>query len=159
MWLALGCAFAAALRLRGAGEATTRPRGADVVALLRDPRLRLLLAIAALHWICLAPYNVYFGIFLRDIGLGPLSCGLAYSTGVVMEVIVLMTFHRLEVRFRLPTLLAAAFAVSAARWLAIALCRSINGATRGRPFPAVIGLAEATRGLTEDALERAGGWC
>ena len=153
MWLALGCAFAAALRLRGAGEASTRPRGADVVALLRDPRLRLLLAIAALHWICLAPYNVYFGVFLRDIGLGPLSCGLAYSTGVVMEVIVLMTFHRLEVRFRLPTLLAAAFAVSAARWLAIALCRSpaalialqaLHGMTFGMFWSATIALIAAT---------------
>jgi MFS transporter, PPP family, 3-phenylpropionic acid transporter len=124
MWLALACGFAAALRLRGTGEASTRPQAADVKALLRDPRLRLLLAIAALHWICLAPYNVYFGVFLSDLGLSPLSWALAYSTGVVMEVIVLMTFHRVQVRFRLETLLAATFAASAVRWLAIAGIRA-----------------------------------
>ena len=67
-----------------------------------DPRLRLLLAIAALHWICLAPYNVYFGVFLHDHRPVRRCRGrLAYSTGVVMEVFVLMTFHRLQVRFRL----------------------------------------------------------
>jgi len=148
-WLALGTGFAAALRLRGPGEATTRPRPSDVMALLRDSRLRLLLAIAALHWICLAPYNVYFGVFLEDIGLGPLALGLAYSTGVVMEVIVLMTFHRLQTRFRLPTLLVATFAVSAARWLAIALSRApgtlialqaLHGMTFGMFWSAAIAL-------------------
>jgi len=149
MWLALGCAFAAALRLHGAGEPAARPRFADVKALLRDPRLRLVLAIAALHWICLSPYNVFFGVFLEDIGLGPLSLALAYSTGVVMEVIVLMTFHRLQSRFALPTLLAAAFAVSAARWLAIALIRApgalialqaLHGMTFGMFWSAAIAL-------------------
>jgi PPP family 3-phenylpropionic acid transporter len=124
MWLALGCAFAAAWRLHGSGEAATRPRAANVKALLGDPSLRVLLVIAALHWVCLTPYNVYFGVFLQDLGLPPVSWGLASSTGVVMEVIVLMVFHRLQARFRLSTLLAATFAVSAARWLAIATVRA-----------------------------------
>ena len=153
MWLAIGCAFVAALRLRGAGEAAARPRGADVKALLADPRLRLLLAIAALHWICLAPYNIYFGVFLRDLGLAPLSWGLAYAIGVVMEVFVLLTFHRLQLRFRLETLLAAAFAVSVARWLAIAATRSpgalialqaLHGMTFGMFWSAAIALVAAT---------------
>ena len=153
MWLALGCAFAAALRLRGAGEPSTRPRAAEVKALLADPRLRVLLVIAALHWICLAPYNVYFGVFLHDLGLPPLSWGLAYSTGVVMEVFVLMTFHRLQVRFRLETLLAAAFAVSVVRWLAIAGLRApgalialqaLHGMTFGMFWSAAIALIAAT---------------
>ena len=124
-----------------------------MLALLRDPRLRLLLAIAALHWICLTPYNVYFGVFLHDLGLPPLSWGLAYSTGVVMEVFVLMTFHRLQVRFRLSTLLAAAFAVSAARWLAIAVVgapwalialQALHGMTFGMFWSAAIALVAAT---------------
>jgi PPP family 3-phenylpropionic acid transporter len=152
MWLALGCAFAASTRLRGAGEAAARPRFADVRALLGDPRLRLVLAIATLHWICLSPYNVYFGVFLHDLGLSPLSWGLAYSTGVVTEVFVLMTFHRLQVRFALPTLLAAAFAVTAARWLAIALVRApwalialqaLHGMTFGLFWSAAIALVAA----------------
>jgi PPP family 3-phenylpropionic acid transporter len=153
MWLVLGCAFVAATRLRGSGEAAAHPRPADVRALLGDRRLLLLLLIAALHWICLCPYNIYFGVFLRDIGLPPVSWGLAYSTGVVMEVFVLMIFHRLEVRFRLPTLLAAAFAVSAARWLAIAVVRApwalialqaLHGMTFGMFWSAAIALIAAT---------------
>jgi MFS transporter, PPP family, 3-phenylpropionic acid transporter len=153
MWLALGFSFAAALRLRGAGEAAVRPRAAAVGALLRDPRLRLVLAIAALHWICMTPYNLYFGVFLHDLGLHPLSWGLAYATGVVAEVMVLMTFHRLHGRFALPTLLAAAFAVSAVRWLAIALVRTpallialqlLHGMTFGMFWSAVIALVAAT---------------
>ena len=153
MWLALGCAFVAALRLRGTGESTTRPRAADVRALLGDTRLQLLLAIAALHWICMSPYNVYFGVFLRDLGLSPLTSGLAYSTGVVMEVIVLMMFHHLQVRFRLETLLAAVFAVSAARWLAIGVVQApwalvalqaLHGMTFGLFWSAAIALVAAT---------------
>jgi len=153
MWMALGCGFLAATRLRGTGEASTRPRAADIWALLRDPRMRLLLAIAALHWICLSPYNVYFGVFLHDLGLAPEWWGLAYSTGVVMEVIVLMMFHHLQARFRLETLLAAAFAVSTARWLAIAAVKSpgalvalqtLHGMTFGMFWSAAIALIAAT---------------
>ena len=55
-----------------------------------------------------------------------------------MEVFVLMMFHRLQVRFRLQTLLAAAFAVSAARWLAIA----------GRPRAGALIALQALHGMT-----------
>ena len=153
MWLTLGCAFFAATRLRGEGDPAARPRPADVLALLREPRLRVLLVVAAMHWICLTPYNVYFGVFLHDLGFAPVSWGLAYSTGVVMEVFVLMVFHRLQVRFRLPTLLAAAFAVSAARWLAIGVVRApwalialqaLHGMTFGMFWSAAIALVAAT---------------
>jgi PPP family 3-phenylpropionic acid transporter len=153
MWLALGGAFVAATRLHGAGEPAARPRAADVRALLRDPRLRLLLAIAALHWICLAPYNVYFGVFLSDLGLQPLSWALAYSTGVVTEVFVLMTFHHVQARYRLSTLLAVAFGASAARWLAIGVVRApwalitlqaLHGLTFGMFWSAAIALVGST---------------
>src|SRR5688572_10374034 len=86
MWLALVAAFIAALPLRGTGEGSARPRAADVRALVVEPRLLLLLLAAALHWICLTPYNVYLGVFLRDLGLPPPAWGLAYATGTVAEV-------------------------------------------------------------------------
>jgi PPP family 3-phenylpropionic acid transporter len=153
MWLTLGCAFFAATRLRGEGDPAARPRPADVLALLREPKLRVLLAIAGMHWICLTPYNVYFGVFLHDLGLAPVSWGFAYSTGVVTEVLVLMVFHRLQLRFRLPTLLAAAFAVSAARWLAIGVLRApwalialqaLHGMTFGMFWSAAMALVAET---------------
>src|SRR4029077_17555462 len=79
MWLALGGAFWASTRLRGAGEETARPHAADFRALLETPGLRLLLLAGALHWACMAPYNVFLGVYLRDLGLPPVAWGLAYS--------------------------------------------------------------------------------
>jgi PPP family 3-phenylpropionic acid transporter len=70
-----------------------------------------------------------------------------------MEVIVLMMFHHLQARFRLETLLAAAFAVSIARWLAIAAVKSpgalvalqtLHGMTFGMFWSAAIALIAAT---------------
>jgi MFS transporter, PPP family, 3-phenylpropionic acid transporter len=153
LWLALGCTFAVAWTLRGPGEPAARPRAADVKVLLRDPRLRLLLVIAALHWICLTPYNVYFGVFMRDLGLSPLAWGTAYSIGVVMEVVVLAVFHHLQARFRLSTLLAVVFAVTAVRWLATATVRApaalialqaLHGLTFGMFWSAAIALVAAS---------------
>ncbi|HEY5088538.1 MAG TPA: MFS transporter, partial [Polyangia bacterium] len=81
MWLALGGAFVASTRLRSVREEATRPHVSDLRALLHAPGLRLLLLAGALHWACMTPYNVFFGIFLRDLGLPPVAWGLAYSVG------------------------------------------------------------------------------
>ena len=153
MWLALGAAFVAATRLRGAREEATRPHAADFRALLRAPGLRLLLLAGALHWACMTPYNIFFGIFLRDLGLPPVAWGLAYSVGVVAEMLVLLYFHRLHARFSLDALLAAAFVVSALRWLAVSrlrspvaliLLQSLHGMTFGMFWSAAIAVVAAT---------------
>jgi PPP family 3-phenylpropionic acid transporter len=152
MWLSLASAFAAALRLKGAGEAHAKPHAADLHALMKDRRLLLLLLIGVLHWMCLAPYNVFFGVFLHDLGLRPISWGLAYSTGVVAEIAVMLVFHRLQARFSLAALLAASFAASALRWLAIGTISNpaalialqlLHGMTFGMFWSAAIALAAA----------------
>ncbi|HXJ18762.1 MAG TPA: MFS transporter [Polyangia bacterium] len=124
MWFGLGGAFLAALRIGGTGERAVRPRFAEVRALLRQPGLRLLLLAGGLHWMCMAPYNIFLGIFLRDLGLRPLFWGLAYAVGVVAETVALLSFHRLHRRFALGQLLAAAFAASAVRWLGTSVART-----------------------------------
>jgi PPP family 3-phenylpropionic acid transporter len=153
MWLALGGAFVASTRLRGAGEEATRPHAADLRALLATPGLGLLLLAGALHWGCMAPYNVFLGVFLRDLGLPPVAWGLAYSIGVIAEMLVLLYFHRLQTRFSLDALLAAAFVASALRWLAVSrvrsptaliLLQSLHGMTFGRFWSAAIALIAAT---------------
>ena len=153
LWLALGGTFAASLRQRGAGEDAVRPHLGDVRALLSEPRLRLVLLAGALHWICMAPYNVYFGIFLQELGLPPIAWGLGYSVGVVTEMLVLLWFHRLQARFRLDVLLGAAFVASALRWLAVATVRApsvlialqaLHGMTFGMFWSAAIALVAAT---------------
>jgi PPP family 3-phenylpropionic acid transporter len=153
MWLALGGTFAASLGLRGPGEESVRPRAADLKTLLAEPRLRLLLLAGVLHWMCMAPYNIYFGILLGELGLPPVTWGLSFAAGVVAEMLVLLWFHRLETRFRLDVLLGAAFAASALRWLAVAEVRvpwliiamqSLHGMTFGLFWSAAIAFIAGT---------------
>lgn len=138
MWVGLGGAFLAAVQLGGSGERSVRPRLADVRALLHQRGLRLLLVAGALHWMCMAPYNVFLGVFLSDQGVRPLSWGLAYSVGVTAEMIALRQFHRLHGRFSLDRLLAAAFAASAIRWLGTSVVRA----------PAALILLQLFHGMT-----------
>ena len=153
MWAALAGAFLASLQVGGTGERAVRPRLDDVRTLLAEPGLRLLLVAGALHWACMAPYNVFFGVFLHDLGLPPFSWGLAYSAGVTAEMLVLLYFHHLHARASLGTLLGAAFVASALRWAANAVVRApaalialqtLHGMTFGMFWSAGIALVGAT---------------
>ncbi len=153
IWAALAAAFVASLSLGGTGEPTTRPRAGDIRTLLGEPGLRLLLLAGALHWACMSPYNVFFGVFLRDLGLDPLWWGVAYAIGVTAEMLVLLHFHRLHARFSLDALLAAAFVASALRWVGNAVLRApaaliglqaLHGMTFGMFWSAAIALVAAT---------------
>ena len=121
---ALLATFFASLQLRGSGEAPARPHGHDIRALLRNRRFRLLLTVAPLHWIGCAPYNVFFGIFVRDRHLPPVILGSALGTGVIAEMLVLLALSRLRRRFEIETLLAIAFAGTLIRWMLMPLAAS-----------------------------------
>jgi MFS transporter, PPP family, 3-phenylpropionic acid transporter len=95
------------------GERAT-PR--EMLALLRDRRLWLLLAPAALHWAACAPYHVFFGVLVRDLHLRDDVTSAGMAIGVVAEIAVLVVFARLERLFPLRGLLALAFIGSAVRW-------------------------------------------
>jgi MFS transporter, PPP family, 3-phenylpropionic acid transporter len=138
MWLGLGAAFVAALRVGGTGERAAHPRFTEVRALLREPGLRLLLLAGGLHWMCMTPYNIFLGVFLRDQGLRPLSWGLAYAVGVVAEMVAFLSFHRFHRRFPLDRLLAAAFIASSVRWLGTSVARA----------PAALILLQLFHGMT-----------
>jgi PPP family 3-phenylpropionic acid transporter len=101
----------------------TRPRGRphlrEIGALLRDRRFRLLLATGTLHWMNLAPYNGFFGLFWRGRHLSPAVGGAAFVAGVLAEGGVLFWFARLRAHFRLETLLAISFGATAVRWLLV----------------------------------------
>ncbi|MEO7669333.1 MAG: MFS transporter, partial [Polyangia bacterium] len=113
---ALLATFLATLQLRGIGEPAARPHWNDVSRLLANPRFRLLLVVAPLHWIGCAPYNIFFGIFVRDHHLSQLVVGAALATGVAAEMIVLLLFQRLRRRFDIDTLMAVAFGGTIIRW-------------------------------------------
>jgi PPP family 3-phenylpropionic acid transporter len=123
---ALLATFLASLQLRGTGEPAARPHLDDVRALLRNSRFRLLLVVAPLHWIGCAPYNIFFGIFVRERHLTPAVLGCALATGVAAETLVLLLFSRLRRRFDIETLLAVAFAGTSIRWLVMPAATSIG---------------------------------
>lgn len=116
---ALLTTFIASLQLQGVGESAARPHSGDVRVLLRNRRFQLLLTVAPLHWIGCAPYNVFFGIFVRDRHLPPVVLGLALGTGVVAEMLVLLNLRRLRQRYDIETLLAIAFAGTSLRWMLV----------------------------------------
>ncbi|HET9551569.1 MAG TPA: MFS transporter [Anaeromyxobacteraceae bacterium] len=97
-----------------------RPGWPQVRALLQDRGLLLLLAAGAVHWLACAPFHLLFGLFVRERGLPSAVTGLGMSAGVAAEVAVLLLFPRLERRFSLRALFAAAFAASSVRWLLLA---------------------------------------
>jgi len=117
MMAGLCAAGATSFAIRG-NPAARRPKPhlRDVAALWRDRRFRLLLLLAGLHWMALAPYNVFFGLLLRNRHLSPVVGGAAFAVGVIAEGAVMFWFADLRRAFRLETLLCVAFAATVLRW-------------------------------------------
>lgn len=116
--------FFASLGVRGSSAARPALHLSDAAALLRDRRVRLLLAATSLHWTALSPYNVLFTLHLKDLGLPPSVAGLGQAAGVAAEVAVMLWYPRLAARWDAPRLLQIAFLVSSVRWLLVGLSRS-----------------------------------
>lgn len=119
------------LGLPRAPAAASTPRLRDMLALAKRPALALLLGMCALHWMDCAPYNVFFGPFVREHHLPDSFVGLASALGVAAEVGVLWLSPALESRFRARTLFAASFALTALRWALLGPSASA---------PAIVGL-------------------
>src|SRR5512140_3116953 len=139
--LVVACVLAYALVARGVPPTPRhgdRPHPREMVALLRDRRLWALLVPAALHWAACAPYHVFFGVLVRDLGLPDDVTSAGMAIGVVAEIAALLAFPRLERRFPLRALFAVAMLGSAVRWAL--LSRATGAAT-------VAGL-QALHGLT-----------
>lgn len=118
------CMAGYALAARGAPPAehvTPRPAGRDMLGLARDRRLHLLLAASAVHWAACAPFHLFFGVFVRDLGLPSDVTGIGMGIGVLAEIFALLAFPRLERRLPLRALFAIAFLGSALRWALLAV--------------------------------------
>lgn len=120
MFAGLFAAGLASFGIEGRGAAThPRLRLADVLALWRDRRFRLLLLVGPLHWMGLAPYNAFFGLFIRQRGLPPAVGGASFAVGVVAEGAVLFAFASFRRRAQMESLLALSFAATVLRWLLV----------------------------------------
>jgi MFS transporter, PPP family, 3-phenylpropionic acid transporter len=108
-----------ARRIPPAAPAGERPGRREVRALVRDRPLLVLLAVCAVHWAACAPYHLFFGVLVRDLGLSAHVTGVGMGVGVAAELVALLLFPRLEARFGLRALFALVFAGSAVRWLLV----------------------------------------
>ena len=108
-----------------------RPRWSDALGLLRNRRLLFVLAVCALHWTACAPYHLFYGVLIRDLGLPSSVTGAGLAAGVLAEVLALLVLPRLLGRFSLRALFGAVFAGSALRWLLL---------SRAHGAPALIAL-------------------
>src|SRR5574342_161424 len=151
-----------ARRLPAPPAPEVRPALRDLRSLVRDPRLLLLLGASALHWAGCAPFHLFYGVFVRDLGLPSTLTGLGMAVGVGAEVLVLLAFPRLRRRFSLRALFAAAFAATALRWwllsrsgaaAAVVGLQSVHGLTFGLFWGAAV---EAMSGLVPARLRATG---
>jgi PPP family 3-phenylpropionic acid transporter len=115
-----------------------RPEPRALIDLAADRRLHLFLAAAAIHWAACAPYHLFFGVHVRDLGLPPDVTGIGMGIGVVAEIAVLLLFPRIERRVSQRALFTVAFLGSAVRW---ALLSRVSSAAAVAALQAFHGLS------------------
>jgi len=121
--LAFGVSFVASFGLVGHAS-WEAPRVREVRALLSEPRFRLLLIVAGLHWLGLSSFHGFFGILLQDRGFPATTTSYAFMVGSAAEILLFASYARLRARFRATSLLAASFGISAVHWWLVAYTRS-----------------------------------
>ncbi|GAB6041338.1 MFS transporter [Endothiovibrio diazotrophicus] len=89
--------------------------------LLRHPRVISLLAMAFLVQASHGPYYTFYSIYLTDHGYSGALTGGLWALGVVAEIVVFLLMPRLLPRFGARRLLLATLALTALRWVMIAL--------------------------------------
>jgi PPP family 3-phenylpropionic acid transporter len=118
-WLpALGdaaSAASAASRRSPPPETTPRTLGAGL-ALLRTDDLWLLLAAVTIYQMAGASYDAAFSMHLLGLGFGPRFVGLAWSVGVLAEILLLAGSGAAIKRLGAARLLPVALATAAVRW-------------------------------------------
>ena len=94
---------------------------ASLLAVLRKPPVLALLGACLLMQAGHGPYYTFYSIYLDEHGYSPSAIGALWALGVVAEVVVFVFMHRLVPRVGLRNLFLLAFALTAVRWLLVAL--------------------------------------
>jgi PPP family 3-phenylpropionic acid transporter len=122
--LALSVAAVAAWAVPAA-PARHQPEAAGATRRLLGQRaLWLFLGAVALGQVAGATYDSCFTLHLQRLGFGGSFTGVAYATGVLAEVALLVASGRLLVRFGPRPIFAFALATAVVRWLLLARVRT-----------------------------------
>ena len=90
-------------------------------ASLRQPALLLLLSTLFLNRLASAPFNGFYTIFVRDLGLGGDVVAWSWALGVSTEVLFMLVIDRLIARSGFAPVLVAGVLLEALRWFALSL--------------------------------------
>jgi PPP family 3-phenylpropionic acid transporter len=149
LWLSLAMLVGIVLCSMRVPESTFHPASEEpppVREILRQPRIRALLAasfaMAAAH----AVLNIFYSIFLANHGYSKSMVGTLFSLGVVAEIAVFFFMSRVMRRFSLRVILLASFAVAVVRFVMIGW---------GVDSLAVLVLTQLMHGLTFGAFHSA----
>ncbi|MGD0527318.1 MAG: MFS transporter [Polyangiaceae bacterium] len=122
-FLAAALAAACAIGRADASPGVHGGAAARLLAFVQRPRLALLLAIALLQQLGLAPYDALFPAYLTKLA-GAGAAGTAVALGAGCELVFMIAAPSLAGRIGPERLLTLACAASVARWSAVALTTS-----------------------------------
>jgi MFS transporter, PPP family, 3-phenylpropionic acid transporter len=111
------------LALLGIGPGRTMPqrgRPASLRPALRDPRVRVFLAVSFLMLLSHGAYYGFFSLYLELHGYSPTVIGVLWAWAVLAEISVFLLAPRLLARCSLRRLTLAALAATVLRWVLIA---------------------------------------
>jgi PPP family 3-phenylpropionic acid transporter len=103
------------------------PAGAPVAvgpalrALGASPDFRWILLAAALHYAPIGTYDLYFAVYVQELGLPLWATGVAVGLGVGLEVVVLWLGQPILERWRAESILRFTALLGVPRWLGTAL--------------------------------------
>ncbi len=95
-----------------------------LVALLRSRAAWLLLSTIFLNRVASSPYNVFYTMFLQDVGLGGDVVALTWGLAVAAEIVTLLFVDRLIDRIGANRVLALGVGLEAARWIMFSMVQS-----------------------------------
>jgi PPP family 3-phenylpropionic acid transporter len=124
-----------------------RPPTPQFGKLYADRRVWWFLVVCALHFACGIPFDSYFALHAKKVGLAGMWVGTAWALGVLVEVAVLTHLEWLVARLGPKRILAIAFTAGVVRWtltalvpggVALALIQAAHGVTFGAFFGASV---------------------
>ena len=129
-------AFLSSIPLPARPAASHLPVGTEVRRMLRAPSFAIFLVLSFIGQVAGSAYDLCFSLHLRDLGAAS-DTGLAWTLGVLAEVVLLRGADRLLARSTPPRLLALSLLGAAGRWALLATVRSVPLVLALQPLHAV----------------------
>jgi MFS transporter, PPP family, 3-phenylpropionic acid transporter len=108
-----------------AGRRVLRVTRAEVVGLVRRRGLAIFLAGSILLWTSVAAFNTFFSIHLLALGAPAEVVGVAWALGALVEVPLMLTFHRIVARVGPERLIVIGVVATALRAAGFALAPNV----------------------------------